>query len=715
MNPVIGQPLSRVEGRLKVTGTATYAAEFAAGELAYGVLVGATIAKGRIAAMDTLAAEQAAGVLAVLTHRNAPRLAYRAHKANVDPADGERIHMLQDDRVHYQGQHIALVIADTFEQATYAASLVHVTYQEEPAATAFDGLQHAVPPGPGAEAEGTPAHTRRGDPDGALQRAPVRIQAEYIIARENHNPIELHATIAKWESDTLILWDKTQWVDNTQAEIAAIFGMPAHRIRVISPFVGGGFGSALRTWSHVTLAALGARHVGRPVKIVLTRRQTFHTTGHRPYTVQRVSLGAERDGRLAALHHEGVAETSRYELFVEHLLNASRYMYACPNLGTRYGLAELDLSTPTYMRAPGEVSGMFALECAMDELAVQLGLDPIELRLRNEPERNEHYGLPFSSRSVAECYRVGAQRFGWHRRDPRPASMRNAQGLLVGYGCAAATYPVYAYPASARVVLLPDGTALVSSASSDMGPGTYTSMTQVAAHTLGLPIERVHFQLGDTRQPSAPVHGGAATMGSVGPAVRAACAEARRQALLRARVSDADADLTELLPHVDAPIDVTVDCEPGESTTRYSKNGFSAVFAEVTVDPELGLVRVPRLVGVYAAGRIINPKLARSQALGGMVMGLGMALLEQTVVDPRNGRVVNGTLADYLIPVNADIQMLDAVFVEEHDAHVNALGVKGVAELTCVGVAPAIANAVFHATGLRVRELPITSDKLLKM
>jgi xanthine dehydrogenase YagR molybdenum-binding subunit len=400
-------------------------------------------------------------------------------------------------------------------------------------------------------------------------------------------------------------------------------------------------------------------------------------------------------------------------MYVENLLNASRFLYSCPNVSTRYRLAPLQVSTPTFMRAPGGASGLFALECALDELAWELDMDPVELRLRNEPERNEHDGLPFSSRSLRACLETAAHRFGWKRRAPKPAAMRDLQGRLLGYGCAAATYPVYRYPATVCVRLRPDGTALVATAASDMGPGTYTSMTQVAADALGLPIERVRFELGDTLMPEAPVHGGSVTMASVGPAVQAACALARRKTLERAGLPNNHADLGSVLQRLGEGIEVTAGSEPGEETTRYSMHAFGAVFAEVAVDPDLGLVRVPRLVGAYAAGRIVNPKLARSQITGAMVMGLGMALLEHTAVDPRTGRVVNSTLADYLMPVNADIHQLDAHFVEEQDEHVNALGVKGIAELPTVGVAAAIANAVYHATGKRVRELPITLEKLL--
>jgi xanthine dehydrogenase YagR molybdenum-binding subunit len=705
--------MSRVDGRLKVTGAATYAAEFDPGpDLAHAAIVPSRIALGRIVAIDTGAAEKAPGVLAVLTHLNAPRLPYRPHRAEVDPADGERLHVLQDDRVHHHGQPVAVVIAETAEEAAHAAALVRVTCDEERAVTSFrEAERGAVPPGPGSEEDGQPGETRRGDPARALAKAPLRVVAEYVIPREHHNPIELPATIAMWRGDELTLWDKTQWVGNVREEIAAVFGIPPDRIRVVSPFVGGAFGAALRAWPHVTLAALAARHVGRPVKLVLTRRQTYGATGYRPRTVQRIVLGAERTGKLVAIHHEGYAETSMYEQYTESLLDATRFLYGCPNVLTRYRLVPMDVSTPTFMRAPGEASGVFALECAMDELAHALGQDPVALRLANEGVRDEHTDRPFSSRASRECFRVAAERIGWARRDPRLRSMRDTQGRLIGLGCASATYPAFRAPASARVRLNPDGTALVSSAACDMGPGTYTSVTQVAAHALGLPIERVRFELGDSRLPPAPVHGGSITMASIGSAVQAACAAARAEAFTRTHTIEGDLSL--ILERLDEPLDVSLTTDVGEDAERYSTHAFGAVFAEVAVDPDLGIVRVPRLVGAYGCGRIVNPKLARSQAIGGMVMGIGMALLEQTVVDERSGRVVNGDLGGYLVPVNADVGDLDVTFVEEDDPHVNPLGVKGVGEITLVGVAAAIANAVHHATGRRIRELPITLERLL--
>ena len=706
----IGQPISRVDGRQKVTGRATYAAEFDVPGHAHAAIVRSTVAKGRVASIDTGAAERAPGVVVVVTHRNAPKLAYREHKAVVDADVGERLHVLQDDRVSHQGQPIALVIADTLERATHAATLVRVTYAPETGITDIDRVEPVLPTRQQTDqGERRPAETRRGDAEAAVATAEVKIEQTYVIPRENHNPIEMHATIAAWDGDRLTLWDKTQWVHNVADEIGAVFGIPAENVRVVSPFVGGAFGSGLRAWPHVTLAALGARVAKRPVKLALSRREMYYGVGYRPHTVQRVALGASRDGRLAAIVHDAYQETSTYEEYSESLINASRFLHSCPNVYTRHRIAPMNVHTPTFMRAPGESSGVFALECAMDELAVALDMDPVLLRLRNEPERDEFKKLPFSSRSTRECYRLAAERFGWSRRNPKPRSMRDGR-WLIGWGMASATYPMNYAPASAKARLLPDGSAEVMSAASDMGPGTWTSMTQVAAETLGLPIERVKFMLGDTRLPRAPVHGGSMTMASVGSAVQAACRKAREDALARGGGND----VTDAMRRIGEPVEATADVKPGEESQRFSMHAFGAVFVEVAVDPDLGETRVRRIVGAYGAGRIVNPKTARSQSIGGMMGGIGMALMEHSVVDARNGRVTNANLAEYPLPVHADCPpIMDVIFVDEHDPHVNPLGVKGVGEIALVGVAPAIANAVFLATGKRVRELPITPDKLL--
>jgi xanthine dehydrogenase YagR molybdenum-binding subunit len=706
----IGQPVSRVDGRLKVTGRATYAAEFQMANMAHAAVVRSTIARGRVASIDTGAAQRSPGVLGVVTHRNAPRLAYRQHKGAVDPTVGERLHLLQDDRVRHQGQPIGLVIAETLEQAQHAASLVRVTYAAEAATTDVSRAQPVMPTEEKTD-QGAPRPpaSRRGDPETAFAAAQVKVDHQYVIPRENHNPIELHATIAAWQGERVTLWDKTQWVDNVADEIGAVFGMPAENVRVISPFVGGAFGSALRVWPHVTLAALGARVAGRPVKLMLSRREMYYGTGHRPHTVQHVSLGASAQGRLEAILHDAYQENSRYEEYAESLVNATRFLHSCPNVTTRHRLARMDVHTPTYMRAPGESSGVFALECAMDEMAVALGIDPIELRLRNEPQQDEFQKQPFSSRATREAYRLAAERFGWSRRNPAPRSMLDGR-WLIGWGMAAATYPMNFAPASARARLLPDGTAEVSSAASDMGPGTWTSMTQVAAEALGLPIERVKFALGDTQLPKAPVHGGSMTMASVGSAVQAACRKVREDALARTNATD----INEAARRLDRPIEATQEVQPGKQGEGFSKHAFGAVFVEVAVDPDLGETRVRRMVGAYGAGRVINPKLARSQCIGGMIGGIGMALMEHSVVDGRNGRVPNANFAEYAVPVHGDTPpVMDVIFVPEDDPHLNPLGVKGLGEIAMVGVAPAILNAIYHATGKRIRELPATPDKLL--
>ncbi|HSW19795.1 MAG TPA: xanthine dehydrogenase family protein molybdopterin-binding subunit [Ramlibacter sp.] len=707
----IGQPVSRVDGRQKVTGRATYAAEFQTANLAHAAVVRSTIARGRIASIETAVARRSAGVISVLTHRDAPRLPYRPHKGAVDPAVGERLHLLQDDRVNHQGQPIALVVAQTLEQAQHAAALVRVTYAVETAVTDISRTEPVLPTQEKADqGAGVPPETQRGDPDRAFAAAPVKVDHSYVIPRENHNPLEMHATIAAWEGDRLTLWDKTQWVSNVAEEIAAVFGIASQNVRVVSPFVGGAFGSALRAWPHVTLAALGARVTGRPVKLMLSRREMYYGVGYRPHTVQRVALGASRDGQLQAILHDGYQETSSYEEYSEALLNATRFLHSCANVTTRHRIARLNVHTPTYMRAPGEVSGTFALECAMDELSVALGMDPVALRLGNEPERDESKNQPFSSRATREAYRLAAERFGWSRRNPASRSMRDGR-WLIGWGMATATYPMNFAPASARARLLPDGTAEVSSASSDMGPGTWTSMTQVAAETLGLPIERVKFMLGDTRLPKAPVHGGSMTMASVGSAVQAACRKVRQDALARTNV----ADITEAMRRLERSIEATEEVHPDKQNEGYSKHAFGAVFVEVAVDPDLGETRVRRIVGAYGAGRVVNPKLARSQCIGGMIGGIGMALMEHAVVDARNGRVPNANFAEYAVPVHADTPAaMDVIFVPEEDTRINPLGVKGLGEIAMVGVAPAILNAIYHATGKRIRELPATPDKLIR-
>ena len=730
----VGKPLDRVDGRLKVTGGARYAAEAQVAKAAYGVLVLSDIARGQLTGIDTTAAEKAPGVLAVITHRNAGKASLPDDaKASVDPAVGQPLQPLQDNRIHYNGQPVAVVVADMFEQATRAAALVQASYHEEKAITDFAAA--AAQP---LTSKKIPDYTR-GDPDKEFAAAEVRVEQTYTHPDEHHNPMELHATVAVWEGQKLTLYDKTQWVDNVQKQAAATFGIPTENVRVLSPFVGGAFGSALRAWVHVFIAALAAKHVRRPVKLVLTRAQMYTVPGYRPHTVQKVALGATKQGKLTVLKHEATGRTSTYEEFAESVVIPSRCLYACPNVSTRYRLAAMNVNTPASMRGPGEATGVYALECALDELAVALAMDPVELRLRNHADKDPESGKPWSSKSLKECYQQAAEKFGWAKRSPKPRSMRDG-GLLIGWGMATATWPTHRRAATVLVRVLVDGSAVVRTATSDIGPGTYTAMTQVAADTLGLPVKRVQFDLGDSRMPPAPVQGGSLTMASVGSAVNAAAIAARNK-VLELAAADEGSPLHRAKPdevavedgklrlkkepergetyadilkrHRQEAVEVTQEAKPGEEVEKFSMRAFGTHFVEVRVDPDFGTVRVGRVVSGFAAGKIINPKTAHSQAIGGIIGGLGMALLEETIRDRRNARVVNANLADYMVPVNADIPDLDAFFVEEEDTHVNPIGVKGLAEMPLVGVAAAVANAVYHATGKRVRDLPITLDKLL--
>jgi xanthine dehydrogenase YagR molybdenum-binding subunit len=736
MNAIIGSPVARVDGHDKVTGAGHYAADFHQQGQAYAVIVGATVGLGRVASIDSAPVLEMPGVVAVLTHLNAPRLPYAPHKSFIDPGAGERLHVLQDDTVRFHGQPVAVVIADTPDQAERAALALHVRYEAAtPVVDPHDASVAAIVPDAfGAER----ADHARGDPLTAPGPDLVSVDAEYDIARQNHVPIELHATMAAWQGDRLTLWSKSQFVTNERDEMAAIFGLSPEHIEVVCPFVGGAFGTSLRTWPHVVLAAMAARITDRPVKLVLTRRQTFHATGYRPRSLQRVSLSAARDGTLRRIEHEGHGETSRFEQFTEAMTSATSYLYSCANVHTRYRLRPMDVATPTHMRGPGEATGVYALECAMDELAHALDMDPLELRRRNEPAQDEGKRLPFSSRAMLACYDLGAERFGWSRRNPVPGSMRDGR-LMLGWGMAASTYPAFFVPASARARIQPDGRFEIEAAASDMGPGTYTSMTQVAADTLGVPMDAVRFRLGNSTYPATPPHGGSMTMASVGSAVLAACrdlqAELSRRILQAPDTPFAGAAAHELVwdggtlrqgagaamsyEEVMArmgggPVEVTAtgsrDAAAGDA---FSMHAFGAVFVEIAIDPDVYTMKVRRMVGAYDAGRIVNPQLARSQCLGGMIGGIGMALMEATALDKRDGRPVNAHMADYLMPVNRDIGEMEVCFVDSHDPHANALGVKGLGEIALVGVAPAIANAVFHATGKRMRNLPIRIENLL--
>jgi xanthine dehydrogenase YagR molybdenum-binding subunit len=737
MAKIIGKETSRVDGVAKVTGRARYAAEFQAPNLAYGFLAQSAIAKGRIKAVDTSEADKSAGVIRVFTHKNMPKLPFTdpKDKDGLAPKGGAPFRPLASDRIFFSGQPVALVVAETFEQARCAARLLKFSYESEAPVTRLEDARAQAYRAEGSEAPAEP----RGNPEEALRSAPVKIEAEYTIPIEHHNPMEPHGSVAHWQNGRLTIYDKTQWVFNVRKHLASIFGIPEADVTVISPFVGGAFGSALRPNHHPMLAAMAAREIDRPVKLVLTRQQMFTGHGYRPYTIQKVRLGADKSGKLTALIHQIVTNTSSYEDYSEDTVLAPRTMYACPNLLTDYKVAKTDLATPLAMRAPGAVSKMFAIESAMDELAYALKMDPLELRLVNYAETDPDSGKPFSSKALRECYQQGAEKFGWKDRKFEPRSMRDGR-LLVGWGMATGAWGAAMQGSSVRVILKADGTAVVQSAASDMGPGTYTTITMIAAETLGLPIEKVKFELGHTDLPQAPVHGGSWTTASVGSAVQGGC-----QAALKSLVAQANRDPGSPFQNMTADklaFDdgrVVVKGEPRRSLTygeilrrakldhlvenhdgkpsperdKYSISSHGAQFVEVKVDEDLGIVRVTRIVGAAASGRVINPKTSHSQEMGAAVFGIGMALTEQTKVDHRYGRIVTPNLASYHVPVNADVHSIDMIFAEEDDKIVNPLGVKGMGELGLVGMPAAIANAVFHATGKRFRSLPITPDKLL--
>jgi xanthine dehydrogenase YagR molybdenum-binding subunit len=756
----IGQPISRVDGRAKVTGAAKYAAEYNVPNLAYGCVVSGAVAKGRIRNIDAGVALRLEGVLQVFTHENSPRLAQsdQSYTDQVAPA-GSPFRPLHDDEIKYSAQPVALVVAENLELARYAASLVRVEYEIEAHATdlkmkrgeAYEPKpRHFIPP--------TPAP--RGDAEKAFANAAAQLEAEYSSPFEHHNPMEPFATTAVWEPDgKMTVYDKTQGVQNIQEYVCNVFGLSKDDVRVVSPFVGGAFGAGLRPQYQLLLAVLAARELKRPVRVSLTRQQMF-TFGHRPETLQKVSLGASADGRLEALIHKALSETSRFEDYREEVVNWSGALYRCDNAKFEYKVAQLDVYTPIDMRAPGATWGLYALECAMDELAYKLGVDPLELRLKNYAEKNQNLDKPYSSKELRECYRQGAERFGWARRNPQPRSMRKegkkegrkegkkkgkGEGQdgdqLIGWGMATGIWDVKQLTASAKAVLSADGKLNVSSATSDIGTGTYTIMTQIAAEALGLPIDNVTFRLGDSSLSQAPVEGGSFTAATVGSAVKAVCDKVReklfklaqqveKSPLAGARLEDVVfsdgrmalgggasqfVTIADAMRHggVNSIEEETTASPDDQKRSQYALNVHSAVFAEVKVDQDLGVIRVTRVVSAIAGGRVLNPKTARSQVMGGIVWGIGVALEEESVMDQNFGRFINHNLAEYHVPVNADIGEIDVIFVEENDSIVNPLGAKGLGEIGIVGVAAAIANAVFHATGKRVRDLPITLDKLM--
>jgi xanthine dehydrogenase YagR molybdenum-binding subunit len=732
----VGQPVSRVDGRLKVSGEAKYAAEYNVPNLAYGCVISSDVARGTIESIDAGAALALPGVLRVFTYENTKGLPWfdGSYRDEVAP-QGSPFRPLYDDEIEFSGQPVALVVAETFELAQYAASLVRIRYTRAAHQTKLEaGLHTAYEP-----KHRTPPPKPRGDAARAFAASSVRIDAEYLVPAEHHNPIELFGATVVWhDSGALTVYDKTQGVLNLQQYLANVFSLDKRDLRVISPFVGGAFGSALRPQYHVFLAVLAARELKRSVRVSMTRQQMF-TFGHRPTTWQRVKLGASVDGKLEAISHEAIAETSQFEDFTEAVVNWSGLLYRCDNASFSHKLVRLDVYTPIDMRAPGATWGVYALECAMDELATELGIDPLELRLKNYAEGDQNEGLPFSSKELRACYRQGAERFGWSRRSPEPRSMRDGNALI-GWGMATGVWEVMQESATAKALLTADGMLTVSSATADIGTGTYTIMTQIAAEALGLPISNVRFVLGDSTLPTAPIEGGSWTAVSVGSAVKAACDKVRERLLafarglddspftaaaledvtftdgqMRPRTADGRAmSLTGVMHRSGiGSIEEYANTKPSKSHEHYALYTHSAVFAEVRVDEELGSVTVPRVVSAIAGGRVLNPKTARSQIIGSVVWGIGMALQEESVLDHAVGRFMTHNLADYHFPVHADVHDIHVIFVDEHDEVVNPLGAKGLGEIGVVGVGAAIANAVYHATGRRVRDLPITLDKLL--
>jgi xanthine dehydrogenase YagR molybdenum-binding subunit len=731
----VGQPVSRVDGPLKVTGKARFAAEVPFENLAFAAVVYSTIARGSIASIDTAEAEAAAGVLLAMTYKNAPRLkAPLMMVADAKGAAGSNLPVMQDAKVRWNGEPVACIVAETQEQADDAAALVRVTYTAEPATTSFEAAK--------AKAKapdnilGEPAKITVGDAEAALAKAPFRVDRAYTTPRHNHCAIELHAVTVAWEGDELLVHDATQMLHLTRSTLAAVFGLKEDKVRILSPFVGGGFGSKA-VWNHHVLAAAASRMIGRPVRLVLSREGVFRATGGRTLTEQRVALGAKADGTLAALIHTGVAGMTDHNYCPEQFTFPARHLYASETFLISQEIAAIDMVANTFMRAPGESIGTFALECALDELAEMMKVDPVELRRRLEPAKDPTSGLAFSSRHLVEAYQRGAERFGWDRRNRTPRALRDGD-WLIGHGVATGTYPYYRMPGgAASITLTADGRAIVRMGAHEMGMGTATAQGQHAAERLGLPIGQVTFEYGDTNMPSGTMAGGSSQTASIIAAVAAASEELIKQLL---KLAGNDSPLAGLkasqieirdggLCSRDDPAQCEsyvsilrragkseVSCEasapmPTEAL-KYSMHSYCAQFCEVRVNEVTGETRVSRWVGSFDTGHIINPKMAASQFRGGIIMGLGLALTEETLFDERTGRIMNPSLAEYHVPVHLDVPEIDVIWTDIPDPH-SPLGVHGIGEIGITGVGAAVANAVYNATGVRVRSLPITLDKLI--
>ena len=732
----IGQPLTRRDGVLKVKGEARYAADNHPQGMLHAVLAVSTIARGRVTFLDIAAAKSHPGVIEVMTPANRPALA-EDPDAKTNPFMF-RLDLLQNDQVRYANQSIAVVIAETLEAATEGAALLSPRYETLPARVGLDAAESFVPPAVGI---GNPSEMRRGDVDAGLASATKRIDATYETATQYHNAMEPHAIVAAWDGDTLSVDTPSQGLAMAQGRIAGLFGIAPGNIHIRSPFLGGGFGSKGFISGPQVLGILAARLVGRPIKLVLRREHMYGPVGHRAPTRQRLRMGIDGDGLLTALDHHAKTVSSTFDDFFEPAADASHTLYASPAIATSHEASRIDTGTPLFMRAPGEATGSIALESAIDEAAWASAMDPLAFRLKNYAEVEPISGKPFSSKALRECYAQGAARFGWSKRPLVPRATRDENGMLVGWGVGTATFPALMFQAEARAVLRSDGSGVMETGAHDMGQGAWTAFAQIAADGLGLDLDALEFKAGTSDLPDAGIAGGSAHTATAGMAIHNAGAAAiakladlatgdersplfgagnagvtaRGGRLFRRDDETRSESYAEILGRAGlAEIDARGNgaADPA-AQAGYAMHAHGAVFAEVKVDPDLGQIRVTRLVGAFAAGRIINPRLVRSQIYGGMIWGMSFALHEQAVMDHRSGRTLNANLAEYHIPVNADVPSVEAIMVDEHDPHVNALGIKGVGEIGVTGSAGAVANAVWHATGTRVRRFPIRIDDLV--
>jgi xanthine dehydrogenase YagR molybdenum-binding subunit len=739
----IGRDTLRVDGPLKVTGTAQYASDYHFPGLLYGVPVEATIANGRVTKLDTTAAEKMPGVRAIFHRENIGKIFRSVLGSGFEGISDERRPPFDDDTVRYYGQYVALAVGDTFEAAKAAADAVRVTYAKEKPNVDTDLKADDEPDVVATTFAPTPRlQSKRGDPEGAFARAPVKVDQTFVTPTETHNPLELHATTAVWEDSKLTLYETTQSIFNSRNVLAQMFGLPQENVRIVTKFLGSGFGGKLWPWTQCPLAAAAARQLGKPVKVVVSRKMMFETVGHRPRTQQRVRLGATPDGKLVSLQHDYVCAQAIRDNYHEDCGETTAFLYSVPNLRVAFGRARRNIGSPTSMRGPGAVPGLYATESAMNELADQLKMDPVQLRIINEPKIDESLGVPFSSRHMLECLQLGTEKFGWSKRTPEVGSMKR-DGLTLGWGMANCTWIAARFPAEATVHLRDDGTVRVACGTQDIGTGTYTNLAQIASEKTGVPLDKIEVALGDTALPPGPISGGSMATASVIPAVWAAADNAIKSLLTIAtstpgtpfehrKPDELALEGGKVFVKADGPgsgvpfadilqranLRLAAGNGKSESTfgnpkPKFSSHSFGCHFVEVTWQPEIARLRVTRVVSVIDAGRILNPLAGRNQIEGAVVMGIGMALFEHTIYDPQNGAPINSNLADYVVAVNADAPPVEVHFLDFPDKELNELGARGIGEIGLAGVAAAITAAVHHATGVRVRELPVRIEDLV--